>query len=55
MQILPNSLKDGSVDANLQHYTRELLYLCESIGDVDEKTVQQAFRFANDFRVLEKI
>ena len=55
LQYVPGSIEDGFGDDARQHHIRELLYVCESIGGVDDKTAQRALRFADDFRTPEKI
>jgi hypothetical protein len=55
LQYIPHSVEDGFGDSARQHHIRELLYVCESIGGTDDKTAQQALRFADDFRTPEKI
>jgi hypothetical protein len=54
LQYIPHSVEDGFGDSARQHHIRELLYVCESIGGTDDKTAQQALRFADDFRTPEK-
>jgi predicted MPP superfamily phosphohydrolase len=55
LQYIPSSVEEGFGDNARQHHIRELLYVCESIGGIDEKTAQQVLRFAEDFRTPEKI
>ncbi len=55
LRYIPTSVDNGFGDDARQHHIRELLYVCETIGGSDDKTAQQALRFADDYRTPEKI
>jgi len=55
LKYIPVSSSNGFGDDARQHHLRELLYVCESIGGVDDPTAQRALRFAEDYRTPERI
>lgn len=55
LRYIPTNTKSGFGDRARQHHLRELLYVCESIGGVDDATAQRLLRFAEDYRTPEKI
>lgn len=55
LKYIPTSVSSGFGDQARQHHLRELLYVCESIGGVDDSTAQRVLRFSEDYRTPERI
>jgi hypothetical protein len=55
LKYIPTNASSGFGDKTRQHHLRELLYVCESIGGVDDSTAQRVLRFAEDYRTPERI